>query len=44
VPRLGERERAVAALKEHHAELVLELLDLAADRRLRQVELLRPPW
>ena len=38
--RLGQRERAVAALEQHHAELVLELLDLAADRRLREVELL----
>jgi hypothetical protein len=37
---LGERERAVAALEQRHAELVLELLDLAAHRRLGEVELL----
>jgi hypothetical protein len=40
VPRLGQRERAVPPLEEPHAELVLELLDLARDRRLREVELL----
>ena len=41
---LGQRERAVAALEQRHAELVLELLDLAADRRLREVQLLARPW
>jgi hypothetical protein len=38
--RLGERERAVLALEQRRAELVLELLDLAADRRLGQEQLL----
>jgi hypothetical protein len=40
VAGLRQRERAVPPLEERHAELVLELLDLAADRRLREVELL----
>jgi hypothetical protein len=40
VPGLGQRERAVAALEERHPELVLELLDLAAHRRLGEIELL----
>ena len=40
VPRLGQRKRAMPPLEQRHAELVLELLDLAAHRRLREVELL----
>src|SRR5712691_282234 len=38
--RRGERERAVPALEERRAELILELLDLPAYRRLREIELL----
>ena len=38
--RVGERERAMAPLEELHAELVLQLLDLPAHRRLGQEELL----
>ena len=42
--RLGERERLVAALEERHAEELLERLDLAAHRRLREEELGARAW
>jgi hypothetical protein len=36
---IGERERLVAALEERHAHELLQRLDLAAHRRLREEEL-----
>jgi hypothetical protein len=37
LPRVGQHKSAVAALKQRHAELRLELLDLPAHRRLREI-------
>ncbi len=37
-PAGGERDRSGGAVDELHAELVLELLDLPAQRRLRHVQ------
>src|SRR5262249_624635 len=40
LPGFGQPQRAVASLEKRQTELVLELLDLAADRRLGEIELL----
>jgi hypothetical protein len=40
LPRLRERERPVAALEQLHPELLLQLLDLAAHRRLGEEQFL----
>ena len=40
-PRIGEADRPRAALEQHHAQLFLQLLDLSAQRRLRDVQQLR---
>ena len=39
--RVGDPHRAAAALDEHHPKLILELLDLPAERRLSNAQLLR---
>src|SRR3954467_4433118 len=39
LPGFGENQCAMPAMKQRHAQLVFELLDLAAHRRLREKEL-----